>query len=308
MHVRCESCGGRDIRTVSVRPGLDYWRCCSCWHMLQVHQGRELIGRFCEAQSKYYVHSKGHTGERSDILTVELTLKHYEIFRRFVSRSATVLEVGPGSGEFLRMIINDGTLVTGVEESAALAANLNELAGVSIVNGVLEDSGLPTASHDALCSFHVIEHVPDPQLHLVESARIVRPGGLAILATPNARSWQQCVFPTLSPNLDSAHLRVFSSQSLRTLAERSGWEVIWECTPEYSSGWLRVMSKVIRRVRGQDEEVTAGRYWSGAPALVGILVRAFRVVSLPLRLVQDRCHGGNELVLVLRRACHERPT
>jgi ubiquinone/menaquinone biosynthesis C-methylase UbiE len=41
------------------------------------------------------------------------------------------------------------------------------------------------ASHDVVISNHVIEHVDDQERHLREIARVLKPGGIAYLATPN---------------------------------------------------------------------------------------------------------------------------
>jgi SAM-dependent methyltransferase len=47
---------------------------------------------------------------------------------------------------------------------------------------------LADASFDLAVSNHVIEHLGDAALHLRELSRVLRPGGLAYLATPN-RLW-----------------------------------------------------------------------------------------------------------------------
>jgi SAM-dependent methyltransferase len=151
------------------------------------------------------------------------------------------------------------------------------------------------------CSFHVIEHVTDPRAHLSEAARVVRPAGLAFVATPNASSWEQKLFRRLSPNFDSAHLRVFSAQSLQRLADETGWSVLYDETPEYTSGWLRVVSKAFRKLRGEDEEATAGKYASQMSPHKRWIIGAMRGLSWPLRTVQSRLQGGNEILVVLQR-------
>jgi ubiquinone/menaquinone biosynthesis C-methylase UbiE len=44
----------------------------------------------------------------------------------------------------------------------------------------------PDDSFDLVSSFQVLEHVPDPLVYVREIARVTRPGGQVILATPNA--------------------------------------------------------------------------------------------------------------------------
>jgi 2-polyprenyl-3-methyl-5-hydroxy-6-metoxy-1,4-benzoquinol methylase len=43
----------------------------------------------------------------------------------------------------------------------------------------------PDNSFDVVVSNHVVEHVPDQSVHLQELVRVLRPGGVAYLATPN---------------------------------------------------------------------------------------------------------------------------
>jgi SAM-dependent methyltransferase len=44
------------------------------------------------------------------------------------------------------------------------------------------------ASFDVVVTNHVIEHIPDAAIHVAEIRRVLRPGGIAYLATPN-RWW-----------------------------------------------------------------------------------------------------------------------
>ena len=50
------------------------------------------------------------------------------------------------------------------------------------------DIPLPAGSIDIVESLDVIEHVPWPQHYLAEIARVLRPGGVVVLSTPN-RAW-----------------------------------------------------------------------------------------------------------------------
>lgn len=80
---------------------------------------------------------------------------------------------------------------------------------------------------DLAISFHVIEHVIDPLAFLKELRKLVRPGGLAVILTPN---WDDILL-----RLDPArmapffyrrvHNYYFTAHALTTLSELAGWTV-----------------------------------------------------------------------------------
>lgn len=52
----------------------------------------------------------------------------------------------------------------------------------------IEATGLPDASYDRIICSHVLEHVDDAKA-LAELFRLLRPGGIAVLATPVVEGW-----------------------------------------------------------------------------------------------------------------------
>lgn len=300
--VQCEVCAEALTKVVRIRTGLDYIVCDACNHSVLSTGDQSIMETFHASQDKYFGQSTVLIEACDSPFEAEVLRGRQTIVSRFVTAPARLLEVGPGAGSFLRWAQEQGHGLTAVEDSALLAQALVKTTSARVIVGSFESGGLEEASHDVFCSFHVIEHVPDPRAHLAEARRVVRVGGLAFIATPNASSWQQRFFRRMSPNFDSAHLRVFSLESLRCLASEAGWKVIYAQTPEYTSGWLRVVSKFLRKLRGEDEEVTAGKYLTGMSSRrMRLIVALIRFVSWPMRAVQTRMNGGNEILLVLRR-------
>ena len=68
---------------------------------------------------------------------------------------------------------------------------------------------LPDNTYDSVVSFQVIEHIQDDVLFLNEIHRVMKPGGIALLTTPNRK---------LSLSRNPWHIREYLAEELRGLA------------------------------------------------------------------------------------------
>lgn len=99
-----------------------------------------------------------------------------------------ILDIACGTGYGLGLLKRNARSVTGVDrdfEAAKVArAECDEKTRVLIGDG----TNLPfdDDSFDLVTSFETIEHLYDRKLFLSELRRVLRPGGLLILSTPNA--------------------------------------------------------------------------------------------------------------------------
>ena len=110
------------------------------------------------------------------------TLPFFRMCQREIGRGAAILEIGAGpanpSSEMLAQIGE----VTGLDIDAEVQTN-QHLARSICYDGVTIP--LPNASFDACCSDFALEHIADPKAHFNEVARVLRPGGVYCLRTPN---------------------------------------------------------------------------------------------------------------------------
>lgn len=96
-----------------------------------------------------------------------------------------VLDVGCDTGAFLTHLQSTtGAVVAGVDISA-FAVEFGRSRGLDLRLGTLEAVGFPAASFDVVCAFDLVEHVSDPQGFFQEACRILKPGGILVLETPN---------------------------------------------------------------------------------------------------------------------------
>lgn len=100
-----------------------------------------------------------------------------------VDLGANTLEIGPGYGAFLRVLIDKTPRLTAVEIDPPMAQRLQELYGdrARIINGDGTDTGLPADEFSSVLSFTMLHHVPTAELQdrlFAEAFRVLQPGGV----------------------------------------------------------------------------------------------------------------------------------
>ena len=111
---------------------------------------------------------------------------------RFLPSRGKILEVGPGKGGFMRtcLTVRPALKVTGLElnqEAVEAAKNL----GLDVRQETLErHAEAHGESYDAVCAFQVLEHIPEPLSFLRDCLRVLKPGGLLMVAVPDSTERQ----------------------------------------------------------------------------------------------------------------------
>ena len=141
------------------------------------------------------------------------------------TRPPRLLDIGCGNGDFLAYIQTLGWAGQGLELDSA-AANRARQAGLAVQTGPLTPTSFAPDSFDGITISHVIEHLHNPIEVLESCYRILRPGGVLWIATPNMASYGQAKFKQNWLNLDPPrHLLLFNFQNLKELLKRVGFEV-----------------------------------------------------------------------------------
>jgi SAM-dependent methyltransferase len=157
---------------------------------------------------------------------------------RAEGRRPRALDVGCATGALLASLRDSGWEPQGVEISEAQARYGEGRYGLPIFAGTLEAASFPGGSFDLVHASHLIEHLNSPAAFLDEAARVLAPGGLLALTTPNADGLQAKLF---GPRWRSAiydHLYLFSRRTLRALLESRRFAVVAGVT---WGGWPRGM-------------------------------------------------------------------
>ncbi|HRI44679.1 MAG TPA: class I SAM-dependent methyltransferase [Fimbriimonadaceae bacterium] len=156
------------------------------------------------------------------------------------------LEVGVGAGELTALALEFGFEVEGLDIRTAYAESVEERLGVSVQAVDFQDFE-PGRTYDTLVMGDVLEHIALPTESIEKAARLLTDGGILWVSTPNYQS----AFSRLVRDLDPMwrvceHLNYFSSRSLRTLLERSGFDVEDYRVSSHYFGSMEVTARKVR--------------------------------------------------------------
>jgi SAM-dependent methyltransferase len=101
----------------------------------------------------------------------------------------TVLEIGCGLGDFVARAGTLGWIAEGIDLNDSAIATARGR-GLPVRRLDLQEAARTHRScYDAVCSFQVLEHVPNPREFLESSCELLKPGGKLVLGVPNADSF-----------------------------------------------------------------------------------------------------------------------
>lgn len=116
------------------------------------------------------------SAERATLISQTPTLVA-DFVRKYDLSGKKILEVGAGSGQ-LQDIVDDYTALE-------LSPSARRFFHKPFVEASATKMPFPDNTFDALWSFRVLEHIPNPERALLEMRRVVKPGGYILLHVAN---------------------------------------------------------------------------------------------------------------------------
>ena len=155
---------------------------------------------------------------------------------------AKIIDIGCGDGfhlELLRKHGRKGWNLEGIDlDPRAAQSAVNR--GFKVSCGSIEQLDLPENTYDLAVMIMTIEHLAEPAAGLESVLRILKPGGKLVIVTDNTdsldfslfkgRHWGGYHFPR--------HWNLFNRESLRALAERTGFQTVKIATQVSPVNWV----------------------------------------------------------------------
>lgn len=208
----------------------------------------------------------------SKIFTTEITSEqitsdnpiHQRLYKAYVIAQdyikGDVLEVGCGEGRGVDVLIKQSETFTAVDKIESVIKNLSEKfpQGKFMSMNIPPLGSLKDNTYDFVVSFQVIEHIENDELFLREIHRVLKPGGTALLTTPNRK---------MSLTRNPWHIREYLPNELKNLAAKifTGVQMKGITGNDKVMQYYRENKKSVERYTRWD--IFRVQYWLPAPLL-----------------------------------------
>lgn len=159
------------------------------------------------------------------------------LIERHGPSSGVAIEVGCAHAVLLDRLGRQGFDCVGVEPDEKTAEWVRRTVGLDVRSGFFPDVDLPQC--DLFLALDVVEHSPAPDAFMAAAARLLKPGGIAMIQTPIEIHGLVPPFGDMFDKVfdELEHLFVFSREGMRALCRSAGMTVIaegsWRLAHEY---------------------------------------------------------------------------
>ncbi|MFO7723329.1 MAG: class I SAM-dependent methyltransferase [Bacteroidales bacterium] len=251
-------------------------RCHTCRVLFTQPQPKpDAIGRYYRSE-KYISHSDTSKGVVNKVYRYVRSIavnQKYRLVSRYQPKGS-LLDIGCGTGHLLNTFASHGWQTKGIEPGSEARKYAMKTFGLDV-----EDepalANLPDASFDVVSMWHVLEHVHDVRERMGQVKRVLKDGGLAVVALPNHASWDAKHYGPFWAAWDvPRHLYHFNREALELLARESGFMIhailpmkfdayyVSILSEEYSTGRKRFLHAALKGWKSNRKASGTGEYSS----------------------------------------------
>ena len=238
VQVDCPACGANDQMPKFEKNGISYVECKMCQTFyVNPRPTPELLEWFYRGSPNYAYWNEvifpASEAARLELIFVPRVDRLLELCHKHDVQTNAILDMGAGFGTFCAEVKrrNIFSRVVAVEPTPDLAKTCRER-GLEVVELPVEQIQLGANElFDVVASFEVIEHLFAPFDFVGHMMRLLKPGGIMMLACPNGQGFDIETLGTASNTVDHEHLNYFNLGSLAGLLEKCGMEILESFTP-----------------------------------------------------------------------------
>ena len=146
--------------------------------------------------------------------------------KTFVSDNSCLLDIGCSYGLFLKLARENGLRVYGIELSEYACRYCRDTLGLDVFCGDVKDADFPENYFDVITAIEIIEHIHNPRDFIFKIHKLLKPGGILYLVTPNIQSLSAKLTGYRWWSYRRTHLYYFSKRTLYHFLSRNGFSIL----------------------------------------------------------------------------------
>ncbi|MDR2631921.1 MAG: class I SAM-dependent methyltransferase [Spirochaetaceae bacterium] len=228
--IPCVLCGSQQFRPRLAGDGFSYVACRLCG-LVQINPqplSRKVMSRYREDHGEdYLAYELAHEGPFLRLQELALEDAGFYEWEKSLGKEPPprALDVGCATGALLAVLQKRGWQVRGVEIGTLQAEYARLKRGLDVRTLPLEENRFPENEFTLVLASHVIEHLNDPASFVRNVYRILSPGGLFLVTTPNIAAFQARLFKNRWRSAIFDHLYLFSVKTLSRLLRSAGFDI-----------------------------------------------------------------------------------
>ena len=160
-----------------------------------------------------------------------------------------LLDVGCGEGFFLFNASKAGYIVKGIELSQDAAAYARNEFGLDVEAKSFEELRFSENHFDVVTLWQVLEHVPFPLIIIKEIHRILKPGGMLVITTPDIGGIPAKILKKRWWCITRLHINQFTAKTLTNIIKNAGFKNISSVSYKESISLLMLFIPILRYLR-----------------------------------------------------------
>jgi 2-polyprenyl-3-methyl-5-hydroxy-6-metoxy-1,4-benzoquinol methylase len=197
----------------------------------------------------YYDHPDyiSHTDQKKTLIDkIYQFIKNYSLdkkvnlIKNLSTTEKTILDIGAGTGDFLKSAQKDGWKIHGIEPNKQ--ARLKALTKEITLKESLAD--ITKEKFDVITLWHVLEHLPDFENEINNIQKKLKQNGYLVIAVPNYKSYDAKHYKQFWAAYDTPrHLWHFSKESIKRLFKPYKLELVQTKPMIFDSFYISLLSE-----------------------------------------------------------------
>ncbi|MFK7813215.1 MAG: class I SAM-dependent methyltransferase [Maribacter sp.] len=190
--------------------------------------------------------------------------KKVNLINNYSKKKKTLLDIGAGTGDFLKAANSKGWNAEGVEPNHQARVKALEK-GISLIDRI---EAIPSKKYDVITLWHVLEHLPDLENQILKLVWHMEEEGTLIIAVPNFNSYDAKHYKEFWAAYDvPRHLWHFSKTAIEKLFSKHGLELVKVNPMVFDSFYVSLLSEKYKTGRQNIFKAFLLGFWSNVSAL-----------------------------------------